>query len=128
MTAPKNLRLQINMPHGHEPGWAPKEIGLYIDSTLGVRAERALPSCGAPEIKGSKAVATVTGDDIKSVTLNYALPGTAVNNREWHTVPAKVEKGLVTAEAPPQGTDMFFFAITDQRDAMISSEVVFAQH
>src|ERR1700761_6544395 len=31
---PKNYRLTTDMVHGHEPGWAPKEIGLFIDHYL----------------------------------------------------------------------------------------------
>src|SRR5262249_30738010 len=28
----KQLRIEVNMRHGHPPGWAPQEIGLFIDS------------------------------------------------------------------------------------------------
>ncbi|MEK0447575.1 MAG: hypothetical protein RLZZ399_2896, partial [Verrucomicrobiota bacterium] len=28
----KQIRIQVNMPHGHKAGWAPQEIGLFIDS------------------------------------------------------------------------------------------------
>ena len=28
----KQMRIQIKMPHGHPSGWAPQEIGLFIDS------------------------------------------------------------------------------------------------
>jgi PhoPQ-activated pathogenicity-related protein len=30
----RNLRITINMPHGHQQGWAPKEIGLFVDQYL----------------------------------------------------------------------------------------------
>ncbi len=28
----KQMRIEVNMRHGHPPGWAPQEIGLFIDS------------------------------------------------------------------------------------------------
>ncbi len=32
--ASKNVRIQVNMPHGHEEGWAPAEIAAFIDAVL----------------------------------------------------------------------------------------------
>ncbi len=29
---PKSMRIEVNMPHGHQAGWAAPEIGLFIDS------------------------------------------------------------------------------------------------
>jgi hypothetical protein len=34
----RNLCIMVNMPHGHPQGWAPKEIGLFVDHHL--RAEK----------------------------------------------------------------------------------------
>ena len=48
----KQMRIQVNMPHGHPPGWAPQEIGLFIDShCLG---GKPLPVPGKPAIDGDK--------------------------------------------------------------------------
>lgn len=121
---PKNIRIQVKMPHGHSPGWTPTEIGLYIDSLLGVRGEKPLPSCAYPEIAGDKVRATMRSPlHVKSATLSYAKPGDAINTREWVTVPATIESGVATAPAPPADSDMCFFNITDERGAMISSPV-----
>ncbi len=30
----RNLSVTVNMPHGHRQGWAPKEIGLFVDQHL----------------------------------------------------------------------------------------------
>jgi len=122
--SPKNIRIQVNMPHGHEVGWAPKEIGLYIDNALQFRSETSLPSCSFPEVKDGKVTATVAGGPVKSAVLNYALPGPTMHERQWLTVPATVENGIVSAPAPPADSDMYFFNVTDQRDAMVSSVVM----
>lgn len=119
---PKNIRIQVKMPHGHPPGWAPVEIGLYIDSLLGMRGEKPLPTCDAPQVAGDKVKASMRSPlPVKSATLSYAKPGEAINKREWETVPASVANGMVTAPLPPADSDMCFFNITDERGAMISS-------
>ena len=121
---PKNIHIQVKMPHGHSSGWTPIEIGLYIDSLLGVRGEKPLPSCDAPEIAGDKVKASVRSPlPVKFVMFSYAKPGDAINKREWVSVPATYENGTVTAPAPPPDSDMYFFNIADERDAMISSVV-----
>jgi len=39
-----DVRIELRMPHGHPQGWAPKEIGLYVDSVL--RGGDPLPQLG----------------------------------------------------------------------------------
>ncbi len=45
--APKNIREQVKMPHGHSAGWAPPEIGAFVDSVLLGKAK--LPEVSMPE-------------------------------------------------------------------------------
>ena len=122
----KNIRLDVTMKHGHESGWAPKEIGLFVDNILGVRGEKPLPVfMGQPVVKGEAASAKVqSAVPIKAANLVYALPGPPINKREWKTVPAIVLDGTVIAPAPPAESDMFFLDATDERDAKVSSGVV----
>ncbi|RBP47570.1 prolyl oligopeptidase family protein [Roseimicrobium gellanilyticum] len=123
---PKNIRIQVKMSHGHQPGWAPMEIGLFVDSLLGVRSEKPLQSCDLPESAGDNVKASVRSSTVlKTATLSYAKPGNTFHTREWETVPATIENGIVTAPAPPPDSDMWFFNITDERGAMISSPVRF---
>lgn len=121
--APKNIRIQIKMPHGHGVGWAPVEIGLWVDEQLKVPGTVPLPSCGSIELKESSASAKVTSAlPVKQAALCYALPGEVINKREWKSVPAVVKEGLVMATLP-EPTDMAFFSVTDERGAMVSSPV-----
>lgn len=121
---PKNIRIQVKMPHGHQPGWAPMEIGLHVDSLTGTRGEKPLPACSAPELMGDKVKATLRSPvPIKSATLSYSKSGDAINTREWVTVPATLANDTVTAPLPPADSDMCFFNITDERGAMVSSTV-----
>jgi dienelactone hydrolase len=121
---PKNIRIQVKMPHGHEAGWAPAEIGLYVDSLLGMRGEKPLPVCDSLELAGDKVKASIrSSTSIRTATLSYAKPGDTYHTREWETVPATMENGIVTAPAPPADSDMCFFNLTDERGAMVSSPV-----
>ncbi len=123
---PKNIRLDVTMKHGHESGWAPKEIGLFVGSTLKFRGEKPLPVCAPPEIKdGQFFTDVVTTVPLKSASLHYALPGAPINKREWKTLPATFKDGVVTAPMPPADADMAFLTVTDERDATVSSIVKF---
>ncbi|TLD71825.1 acylamino acid-releasing protein [Phragmitibacter flavus] len=128
--AAKNIRIQVNMPHGHESGWAPQEIGLYVDHALHLRSAKPLPKIAdLPTIKDNTITATVASvTPLTKAELHYALPGDPalpINKRVWTTVPAVIsENQLLTAPAPPAGADLYFFTVTDDRKATISSPVV----
>ena len=49
---PKQLRVTVRMPHSHPSGWAPKEIGLFIDSHC--RDGVPLPVPGRPVRDGDQ--------------------------------------------------------------------------
>ena len=55
--APVDLCVTVNMPHGHEPGWAPREIGLFVDSVL--KGGTPLPRLSMPTIAGGRIEARV---------------------------------------------------------------------
>ncbi len=118
----KNLRLQVNMVHSHEAGWAPNEIGWFVDSVLGVNEEKPLPVIGEPRFERGKALSSLNSAlPISAAWLNYDMPGKA--GREWVTIPAKIEHGLVSAPLPPVDFSFLFFNVTDARGATVSSPV-----
>ena len=66
----KQIRIELNMHHGHPPGWAPKEIGLFIDSKC--RDGIPLPVPGTPVIEGDMVKLTCPSKTpLKSAVLNY---------------------------------------------------------
>jgi hypothetical protein len=119
------------MSHGHESGWAPAEIGLYIDHALGLPDAKPLPFfSGPPTLKDNTAsVSLQSQTSITKAGLHYATPGKPerlpINKRMWTTVPAAiVNNQTITAPAPPADADLYFFSATDDRGAMVSSPVV----
>jgi hypothetical protein len=116
------MRIQINMPHGHPPGWAPQEIGLFIDSKC--RAGKPLPVPGKPVIKGDQVVlacASVTA--LKNAALNYTTDTGLRSKRKWTSVPATITGSSIAAPKPPAEANTWFITVTDERDAMVSTVV-----
>lgn len=78
---PKNIRIQVKMPHGHGPGWAPPEIGEFIDSVL--LGKLKLPLVSAPRRDGDSIGVSVTGAPVKSVAAVHAVGDGPINKLEW---------------------------------------------
>jgi len=119
----KQIRIQVNMPHGHPPGWAPAEIGHFIDSKC--RAGAALPVPAKPVIAGEKASVTCQSRTaLKTAKLNYTTDTGLRSKRKWTSVPATIQGNVITSPKPPAEANSWFFTIWDERDAMVSTEVV----
>jgi PhoPQ-activated pathogenicity-related protein len=134
----KHIRIQVKMPHGHPPGWAPQEIGLFIDSKC--RSGKALPVLGQPRLDGDLVKVTVNSTPptkLKSAALHYTTDGGLRSKRAWITVPASISSDTietnnaivtqvneVTAPKPPTNANTWYLSVTDERHAMISTEVV----
>jgi hypothetical protein len=132
----KQLRIQIKMPHGHGPGWAPQEIGLFIDSKC--RSGKPLPVPGKPVIEGGQVkLSCMSFTGVKKAELNYTVDGGLRSKREWTTVPATIGTSTtlsggvlvyntnITAPKPPANANTWYLTITDDRDAMVSTTVQF---
>ena len=121
--SPKNIRITVNMPHGHPPGWAPAEIGVFIDQHL--QDDTPLPRIGTPAVQNGQCGADCeSATRIVQASLHYASGSGPINKREWTTVPAMVKDAQITAALPPDAS-VWFLTVTDARDLTVSSEVVF---
>jgi dienelactone hydrolase len=120
----KQMRIQVNMPHGHQPGWAPNEIGLFIDSKC--RGGKALPVPSEPVIKGEHVeVICKTVTTLQSAAMNYTTDAGPRSKRKWITTPATISGDIVTASKPPVAANTWFISITDERGAMVTTPVKF---
>ncbi len=129
--APKTIRIEPNMRHSHGHGWAPKEIGLFVDSHC--RNGVPLPWIGASfAIRGSRAaVQCRSRESIKSATLHYTTDTGLQSKRQWQSVPAKhaasdVDSDEIHADVPKNAT-AWLLSVTDSRDAMITTPVQFSE-
>ena len=149
----KHMRIQVKMPHGHPPGWAPQEIGIFIDSkckpggTLvmgakdGLVTPQPLAVVGAPVVKGGEVEvsASIVNGHLVKAALHYTTDGGVRSKREWKSVPAKInvsslngsvsstESCLISAPKPPPEANTWFVSVTDTRGAMVTTPVQFAE-
>jgi cephalosporin-C deacetylase-like acetyl esterase len=121
----KQIRITIDMPHGHPPGWAPQEIGLFIDHYI--RGGAALPTIGEPLLGAGRIRVKCDGPvKLREAALHLTSDGGAINKRTWRTLAATIGDNVVVAEAPPADTTAWFMTVTDERGAIISSRVTIA--
>ncbi len=120
----RNLRIEPNMRHSHPHGWAPKEIGMFIDSFC-MKAKK-LPKLGAPQsesgmiVMGFESTSGATKAELHFTTGNGPLV-----DRKWQSQPAKIAGKRIITPQPPKNATIWFLTLTDERDAMVSSEVYF---
>lgn len=122
----RNLRITVNMPHGHEVGWAPKEIGMFIDQYVNSGPE--LPFLKTPKIRKGEAIGKVSrGAELRSASLHYTSDHKPNPEREWKTISATIKGRRIYAPPPPKDTTIWFFTARDTRNATVSSKLVYGQ-
>ena len=115
-----DLCMTVRMPHGHPQGWAPKEIGLFVDSVL-ADGDR-LARLGDPTVEAGTLSATIDAKvPLTGGQLHFTLDEGPWHKRNWSTVPARIEAGAVKAELPKNRPAVAFLTVTDQRGAVVSS-------
>jgi dienelactone hydrolase len=117
---PDRLCVTLRMPHGHEQGWNPKEIGLFVDGVL--KGGEPLAKLSVPTIAGGKVSArVVAGVPIEKAELLYAIDTGPWPKREWKAVAATRIGYAVEATLPLDRPLVFFLNVTDRRGAVSSS-------
>ena len=118
--ATRPLCVTVRMPHGHEQGWAPKEIGLFVDSRPeGGRApaqarpdhDRGRPGRAARWLK----------DPVEKAEILYAVHAGPWPGRKWTAAPASVVGDSVGADLPADRPLVVFLNVVDRRGAVASS-------
>jgi dienelactone hydrolase len=121
----RNLRITLNMPHSHQHGWAPKEIGLFVDQYL--LGAIPLPTILEPLRASSQVRAKVASKTAPtSANLHYTTGTTPINKLDWKTIPARIEGRWIVSPAPPDEATIWFLTVGDNRDAVVSSKLVFS--
>lgn len=126
----RNLCITVNMPHGHPQGWAPREIGLFVDQHL--RSGKALFRFDAPDVRrerkdGDITVAIVQTHEINSVSVHWTTDTkNPWQKRKWESRIAQRMVGNATdfyaVSLPRDRPLIFFLTATDERGAIVSTE------
>jgi len=121
---PKQMRIEVQMRHGHAPGWEPLEIGWFIDSYC--REGDPLPLLQTPIRQGNRIRIPFTSSvPLKSATLHYTVDTGLRSKRTWQSSPAEIHDHELTFGKPPTKANTWFVSVTDQRGAMVTSDVQF---
>jgi hypothetical protein len=123
---PRQLRIEVAMKHSHPAGWAPEEIGLFIDSRC--KGGQPLPSIAKPQVeRGQVTAACEFSVPLSKAALHYTSDGGPLVDRRWQSVDARLDGSRIVAPVPPSGTTIWLLSLTDERGAMVSSEAMFAE-
>ncbi len=120
----RQIREEVNMPHGHEAGWAPEEIGAFIDSYLVVGPK--LPLVSMIKEEGGKLKASIEEGQVSAASLQYTTDDKAVNQHEWQSTEAVIDvtgQPALIATVPPAAR-LCFLTATTSSGLTVSSPVL----
>lgn len=122
-TPVKNRTLCVTkeLPHSHPAGWAPVEIGLFVDQHL--KKGPTFTRIGEVRREGSKVEVAFApgGSQIQTSQLVYTTDEGEWQKRKWQTTDLKVDGTTVKAELPAGRPIVWFLTITDARKATVST-------
>lgn len=119
----KHIRLEVKMPHGHQPGWGLKEIGLFIDSKC--RGGIPLPVPGTPQVLPEAIeVSFASMVPVKDAALHFTTDLGDRSKREWHTLRGTIEGQTASLPKPPADANAWFVSLTDERGAVVTTPAV----
>jgi hypothetical protein len=121
----KNYSIQLRMRHGHIFGFP--EFFVFVDQYI--RSGTPMPVVSRPVVKDGQVTATVDSKTkLISTNLHYTTGPHAQNKqREWKTVPLKVDGHKIHGAAPPKDATAWYVDVRDERKALVSSEVMLAK-
>jgi hypothetical protein len=120
---PRTLCVTIAMKHSHPDGWAPKEIGIFVDSIL--RDGKPLAQFERFSRHGREVEAHVRATvPIREATLICTTDNGDWKKRQWRSLPARLESNgsVIRAELPVDRGIAYFMNVTDERGATVSTE------
>jgi len=126
VTSPKKLHFIPHMRHGHI-FHTPKAIEVFIDHYL--KGGKPLPTIGSLRVGKEKVTAPVnTKTKLLKAELHYTvdkLPGSA-SSRKWLRKPATMSQDSIVSDLPPADATVWFLTVTDERNTLVSSTLVFS--
>jgi len=123
--SPRSLCITVNMPHGHQAGWAPPEIGAFVDSVL--KSGQPLLVLSPLEVDGAVARASFSGDaKATQANLHFTTDTGRWQDRKWTTLAAKLDAGAgsIQAELPTTRPLACFLTAKDDRGLIVSTQHV----
>jgi len=119
---PRTICLRPRMPHGHGgPGENPKEIHVFADTIVGGGTPLARVTGQGRE--GREAWATFESKEpIAKAELHFTKDTGPWQKRLWEALPVEITPQGKTHATLPEGTKVYYFNVTDDRECVVSTE------
>jgi len=118
---PVNVRIEPEMLHSSEHGWAPEEIGRFIDTYCQPGCD-SLPQLGEPNrTSDSITVPYESAVPLKSAVLHFTTNRGLRSERTWQQSAATITPDSIVAPPLPADANTWFITATDERGAMVST-------
>lgn len=119
---PRTFRIEPHMAHGHPPGWASAEIGIYVDSIL--KGGVPLPEVGEMRVEGNLVTVPVKSESkLVKAELHYTTGTGKRSERGWKSASGRIDEGSVSADGLPAEANTWLLTLTDERGAMVTTAV-----
>lgn len=119
----KQLRVTVNMPHGHQAGWAPKEIGIFVDQHL--RKGKPLPIVSEAQTKDGQVTAKVkSSTKLVKAMVYHTMDTSPINKRKWTGMAVSINDSVILGATVPTKATAWFVTVEDERKAIVSSRVM----
>jgi dienelactone hydrolase len=122
---PRTLCVTVNMPHGHEPGWARNEIAIFMDSVLKPGGSARMTRIRSVSRQGNEIMARFDASvPVVRAELHWTVDlDKAWADRKWETAAGVlVNSRTARAVLPEKRPLVYFMTLTDSRGAVVSSE------
>jgi dienelactone hydrolase len=118
----KNYSIQLQMPHGHIFDFP--EFFLFVDQYL--KSGTPMPLVSTPRVADGRVTASVEGPlPLVSARLHYTTgPHQENPTRQWVTKPLEIRDHTISGEAPPANATVWYVDVTDERKAVVCSELI----
>lgn len=120
----KNIQFIPDLAHGHIFD-KPISIELFINHHL--KGKRPLHQISKPSMNDDSISASVAkAHKITKAELHYTLDPLSIkpNLRKWISLPARWNSNRIEAPLPPDSATMWFLTVEDERNAVVSSELI----
>ncbi|MDR2441598.1 MAG: S9 family peptidase [Planctomycetaceae bacterium] len=117
------LSVTLRRPHGHI--FTFNEVDTFIDSIV-LKNTKPLPKISAMKLNDDKKTVSVTFESEAAITkaeLAFTTNTGIYANREWKTIPAKINGKTISAELPTPVPTCYYILITDERGLPVSSPI-----
>ena len=120
----EDLRLSIRIENAPSSGWEPRR---FTPSRIALSAGPPLTRFDVPGLEGDRAwVAFNSGAKVIEGKVYYTKDQGIWNERNWEEAPAKLGESEMSTTLP-EGVTVFYFAATDERGLMVSSEYLLVE-